>query len=354
MLDKIELQVNQRRFSAWKTARITRGIESISGHFELSISDNRHLRLPSTPFEIYEGDACSVLVNNQTVITGFVDEREISISEREHRFVVSGRDAAGDLVDCSVNVGHSQFIGQPADQVIRQLAAAYNIRVTSANALPPDPYISFSPQAKVFQVIDDLCRFAGVLPVSDGEGGIQLINAGAEPPCSTSLTEGANIISAKARFSAAGRFRTYVMYYDSRETPTWNLGAVALPQATDLGARAPRTLALIADKLTTPASAQTRVDWEAAGRAARADTVEVVVQGWRQANRQLWPINSLVRLKSPTLGLDASLLITRAVYAVSDSEGVRTELMLRRPDAFLPQPILQQSALLPLAKGVAP
>jgi prophage tail gpP-like protein len=89
----------------------------------------------------------------------------------------------------------------------------------------------------------------------------------------------------------------------------------------------------------TPAQAKQRAEWEAIVRAGRAYTASVTVQGWTVGGRP-WPVNALVRLRSPSLEIDSDMLITEATYSLDDG-GSRTVLSLKRPDAFMPEPVIE-------------
>ncbi len=78
-------------------------------------------------------------------------------------------------------------------------------------------------------------------------------------------------------------------------------------------------------------------------RAARADSVTATVQGWAMGNGALWPVNALVRVRSPHLRVDGDMLISQAVYSVGE-DGTKTTLTLRAPKAFLPEPTTQSDS----------
>ena len=61
-----------------------------------------------------------------------------------------------------------------------------------------------------------------------------------------------------------------------------------------------------------------------------------MVQGWTQADGSIWPVNALVPVRDPWLGIDGDMLIVQAEHGLSSS-GSTTALSLRRPEAFLPE-----------------
>ena len=95
----------------------------------------------------------------------------------------------------------------------------------------------------------------------------------------------------------------------------------------------------LADLREQLADARKRGDWEARTRAARAETVTITVQGWRQPNGgPIWPVNAISRVRAPRLiGVSGDLLISQVEHSISE-EGKITQIRLVRPDAFTPEP----------------
>src|SRR5207253_9876915 len=109
--------------------------------------------------------------------------------------------------------------------------------------------------------------------------------------------------------------------------------------ATDLGARAGRTLIIRPDNSLTPALAKQRAEWEASARAARGESLRAVVQGWRESPHEaFWPLNKRVRVKSPSCRVDGEALIAGVTLSLTPGGGTTTTLDLRNPAAFTPDP----------------
>ena len=94
----IILEVDGQRYGGWKSIDISRGLEQCAGTFRLSVTD----RWPqqNEPRGIKAGAACRVTIDGRAVITGYVDDVEVSWSATSHEYRVSGRDKTADLVDC--------------------------------------------------------------------------------------------------------------------------------------------------------------------------------------------------------------------------------------------------------------
>jgi prophage tail gpP-like protein len=369
----IVLKVGGQEFAGWQKVRVTRGIEAIAGSFELEVSERWGGQ--ETPWPIGEEDECSIEVLKVPLITGWVDKRRLSYGAEDHSLEISGRDRAAALVDCSAVLKSWEFKNLSLLTLAQRLCEPFSVKVAmdpgltasislgtgksaghvttagksgkrSGLGLPKPPKkFSVDPGESAFEVLDRACRMAGVLPVSDGVGGILLTRAGTAR-AATELVQGENILEASADFDVSGRYRRYIVSAQHQGADEWSGMQVAAVkgEATDENVRrAFRTLLVRPEGSVTPESAKVRAAWEAKIRAARGDSVSVTVQGWTQSDGTLWPINALVRVHSPFLGVDGDMLITQAVYSL-DEGGTVTQLSLKRPDAFLPEPIVTQAS----------
>lgn len=337
---KVSLLVGGREYIGWKSVRITRSIEAIAGSFDLSVSDRWNGQ--ESPWPIYEGEECAVEIEGARLISGYVDKRSLRYSAGERSIGVRGRDKTGDLVDCSVVLGKWEFAGVRADRIISKIAGQFGIPVSVASGVSipaPQDKFSIDPGETAFNAIEKLCKLSGLLPVSDGAGGLILTRGGATARATSALVEGVNILSADGEYSHEQRFARYIVTGQHIGSDT-NFGeqvASVEARSADPAVRSGRVLMVQEDAIVTLDAAQRRANWEAAVRAARATPATIVVQGWQQQSGALWPVNALVRVTSPWLGVDSDMLICEATYSLDLSTGTRTELKLKRPDAFLPE-----------------
>lgn len=363
----IALKVNGKAYAGWKSVRVTRGIEAVCGSFDLAVTDRWADQ--ATPWPIVEEDECVLTVGGVPIITGYVDKRSLSYGPEDHTLRVSGRDRTGMLVDCSAVLKSWEFHNLPVHVLAQRLADPFGIPVTTAPGLVasvsiatgkstgavsssggtgkrgglgvPKPPAKFTvdPGESAFEVLDRACRMAGVLPVSDGAGGLLITRTGATR-AATALVEGQNILSASADYDAAARYAKYVVSAQHQGTDQWFGASAAGVKGTASDAtvrRTARVLYIRPEAGMTREAANVRAAWEAKVRAARCDTVSVTVQGWTQGDGTLWPVNALVQLRSPLLGMNTEMLITQVTYALDEGGEIAT-LNLKRPDAFLPEP----------------
>lgn len=334
MADTIAIRVAGREFGGWTGARVVRSIEALAGSFELDATE----RWAGGSWPLGEGDSCEVVVNGQPVVTGWIDARDRAFGASMHSVGVRGRDRAGDLVDCSVVLDRWEFADTPVLTLAQRLCEPYGITVALQPGLVvaalPKKY-SVDPGDTVANALENLCRTAAVLPVSDGLGGLVLTRAGTAP-APADLVEGVNLLGGRSSFDWTGRARRYLVLGTHKGSDALNGAALRIQgDAYDLEARAGRTIVVRPEGNVTAAQAQARAQWEAITRAARSEVVTVDVQGW-SASGQVWTPNTRANVRAPSLGVDGSMLITQ-VELTRDSAGTRASLTLKRPDAFLPQ-----------------
>lgn len=353
------LIVNGTAYSGWKSATITQKLETIAGGFELTVSGNDPGRLP-----ISIGDACAITLGSgddaPEVIKGSIDKVGASLESGE--FSISGRDRAGVLVDSSaaagIPLGPFEYKEQAMLALARNLCAPFGVIVTKQEgvSLPVVPKFSIDPGETVFESITKLCKPAGVLPISDGSGGIILTRAGSRR-CVTALhvAQGhplirpGNVLAGSASFDASRRFRRYVVLAQQhgRDEVNGATAAAVRGEAVDSGSKGDRVLILRPQGVHSAAQAKTRAEWEATVRAAQSLSLSLTVQGWTQADGTPWPLNSLVQVFAPQLGLGTKtveMLITSVTFSLDINTGTTTALELTWPDAFKPEPVIQPKA----------
>lgn len=356
MPDEVRLLIDGQEFGGWKTVNVGLTMEAGSGSFDVAVSE----RFPLEPArrQIKPGQRASVRVGADTLITGYVDEAEISLDDSSHGVRVRGRDAVADLIDCAPNIDTTEggprlpgvvpgdWLNVTLPELITELAIPFGIPVTFRLAesdrasvqhrlLQRFEKITLNPGQRIFELIEQHCRYRQVLPISDGRGGLLITTAGSDR-VSTPLVEGQNILKCSVTYSLAERFGRYYVKGQGADYGTQGEEAgEAAGTATDKEVTRHRPLLIIADKAVDAGQCTERARWEALTRAARGARLSVDVAGWRQPGGALWPLNALVPVRSPTLGVDEEFLICGVSYSLPSSI---TSLSLVRPDAYRASP----------------
>ena len=222
-MSDIRLLVNGREYGGWTSARVTRGIEAVAGSFALDVSERWDGQ--AEPWPIQEEDECEVRLEGTTLLKGYVDTRSHAFDATSHSLSVEGRDKTGALVDCSALLSQWEFSKIGVLELCQTVAAPFDITVSLQDGLSdtaittsgastsrrltsgtpgsvgskgksssmklgqPVVKLTINPGDSPFEVIDRACRMVGVLPVSDGNGGLLLTRAGGSR-ATTALIEG--------------------------------------------------------------------------------------------------------------------------------------------------------------------
>lgn len=381
MRDQLLLNVEGTAYGGWQDVRVTRMLETIAGSFALKVSD-KWGSLPMFPWPIRPEDECAVFIDDQQVIDGWVDVRDHRYDAESHDLGIEGRDLGGILVDCSVDLSlvGSEFLNIGVREFCQRICEPFGIGVylqdglsdsalstttgtgkakvkTSATAVGSagtlsigkigTPYspLTISAGEKAFAAIERACRIVGVLPMSDGQGGICLSIAGGSVRCTTALEEGINILSAGVRYDASQRFAKYIAVGQAQLTDEQNGASAVAVQglpAIDKGVRrTTRVLVVDADApMPSVDFATRRAAWVMTVQNGRASQISVNVQGWTQADGTIWPLNARVPFTSKRLGVDDELLIVGTQFSKSLQQGTVTTLTLARPDAYAPESLV--------------
>ncbi len=343
MVDVV-LTVDGQRYGGWQEIRVQRSIEQLAGQFALSVTERWAEQ--DTPRPIRPGAACQVLIDGTPVITGYVDDVDLSYDATTHTVSVAGRDRTGDLCDCSAPVKGGTLNGQTLLSAAQRLCAPFGIKVVNELADVPEvtttkfTALRANPGDSIFARLDTAARVRAVLLATDGAGNLVITRTSTER-LGTLVLLGDNVLAASARFSHRDRFSEYTVTGQMEASGTDTAGAAAFHlegAARDAFITRHRPLILSATDLGGTADARRRAQWERNVRYGRAQALTYTLQGWHYAPGQLWPINRLVPVIDEHFGINDDLLLAGVEFTLAD-DGLRTVLTLMPPAAFEPEPL---------------
>lgn len=332
----LRLKVAGMLYAGWTAVNVKRSIESVAGGFELQFTTDPENPLPD--WRIPPGERCEVLLGDDVVLVGYVDDLSISYSADSHELKVSGRDRTGDLVDCSAPT--KQYAALTLPELAKELAKPYGITVVNQSTIKFQRSAhSNQPGESVYRVLERRARQEAALLLSDGAGRLLVTEAGAGGNAGVSIVYGRDIKEASFQHSASDLFSEIVVKGQSAGGNQFSLDENVAPQGRvqrkveGLGVRRYRPLCIVAETQANGARCASRARWEAGYREAKSKSWDVTVAGWRHALGGIWQINQMAHLNCPLMGVDELLLIAAVDFSLDDSGSI-TKLKLAKPDAY--------------------
>ena len=364
----VSIVVNGKEYLGWKDVQITRGLDALCGSFNLSYIDAWEFerldgprKTPATTFDkwyLVPGDAVEIYLDRDLVITGYIDGVDVSMSDNDRNFKVSGRDKTADLVDgAASSLNFTTLQNYTLLQAASNLLSPYGIQVVNNTEIGKKfNTVSIEHGQSVFNVLDGMAKQRGILLTTNEKGQLVLTKA-ADKKAKVQLVEGDNIKRASLQWDFRRRFSTYYVYGQgpAKISLQGKVTNKANSSAKDDAITRYRPRVVIAERAATSDETLKQAQWEAKNAAAKSTQVNVTVNNWRQGegtvkndfvgpSNPLWEINALVQVFAPSISVDGEMLIERVEFKLDEDGGEITELSLVRPDAWVAQPIVKEEA----------
>lgn len=334
-MNDVKLYVGGLIWNGWTNCSVTKSIDGVFGEFTLGLT--RRNADPGVP-SIRLGDTCRLTLDGETVISGFINGRNLNIEDGID-LEINGRDRTALLFKGSVMRQPAEWSNQNALQIIEDICKPFGVSV-HADAAPGKPFEKFTAQPgdTAQKVIERLCRHRALLFHASPEGTLVLTTAGLAGTFSDTLnmsTTGGNAFSLSLTETLADRASRYVCRTQDRAT-SWETADHNKIEgsASDPGMPLYCPKIIIADEPGDAKAMQELATATAAINAARAETRTYSVAGWRSQNGKLWTINKLVNLQDHLEGFSGQKLIKKVTFSFAEKSAPTTTLTLVDPKAY--------------------
>lgn len=341
--DKVELIIDGTAYAGWTEIEIDLSLDNLAHSFTLSLTEKAPGALDQSA--VAADAACRVTIGGETVITGYADVSDASLTGDDHSMTVSGRSKAGDLVDCSAIHIPGSWSGRKLEAIASELAAPFGITVT-AKVDTGAAFAKFALQSgeTVWAAIERMLKMRGLLAVSTADGNIEIISPKAGSS-GVKIVQGEHLLSLSAKHDVRERFSSYLLKGQAAGNDEHNGKAVAHPKASasDPAVKRRRPLLIIAEDQASAESLKSRAMWEATVRAAKAQEASVSVVDWRDPAGKLWTPQTMVSLTAPALSIVADLMIAGVTFKIDSDSGKTATLRLVYPDAYKQLPVPEEA-----------
>lgn len=338
--DEISVLVGGQVFDGWQSVSISENLESIANGFSIGLFDKFEGLKQDWPLR--PGVAVRIVINNERALTGHIEKLNPRYTDENRGFTISGRSKPGDLVDC-MHTGPNEYKNISLDKLAEELVKPFGLKVF----LSVEPGIidkfAVKPGETVFEALDRAARLQGFFFVSTRAGNIRLTKAAtneARFKATDNLEQDVNILEATADYDDSKRFSEYIVKGQTVGLPDFfgENASAAIGTAKDSGVTRHRPLEIVAEGKANSKICETRAQWEASSRLAKAVRATARVQGWTQSDGKLWGINQLTRIKSRFLGINQQMLIVSVERSDGTEQGKTTSLTLVDPQSYNAQP----------------
>lgn len=313
--DDVRLVVNGQEFGGWKEVEITAGIERQVRDFKLAVTD-KWPGQTDIPRRISRDDICQVFIGKDQLLNGYVDATPISYDATSLTVGVNGRSKTRDLVDCSAINSPGSWQSASLERIAGDMAAEYGISVVSEVSTGAPLAHAIEQGESVFESVDRMLKLRQLLATDDAQGRLVFIEIGSAGKASTALKYGDNVLTCSAPLDYKDVY-SEIICKGQRAGNDDDFGdAVAGESASlkDATAIRRRVLLIKSNGQTDTGTAADRVKYEMSHRKAKALETVYSVQGWRQANGELWKANQLVQVIDPVVGFNLEMVIAEVTY----------------------------------------
>lgn len=336
----VTLEVSGIAWKGWEEVTITRAVDAVAGQFQVNLVDRWSEDMAPLPIAASMPVTIATRAEGggkpDTLIRGYIDTVKTNIAASQHSISISGRDASADLVDCAAVHSPGEWRNLTCAQLAAILAGPFGVGVRLEGAQGAAiPLHKIEPGETAWECLERALRQRELLAMPDAHGGILIVSIGSGRS-TTGLVYGQNILEASADFDVRKRFSEYRVLAQAKGTDAEHgaKAAQVLGLARDPVIERYRPKVITGESPKDAATAKRRAEWEASVEAGRSATFEVTVQGWRQGDGSLWPLNAMCAVNCAPLRVVQNLMIGKVVHKISSSAGTTTTLTLRSPLAY--------------------
>lgn len=303
----------------------------------------------ATTIPFSKGQKVKISIDDERILTGFIETITIKNKQKERSYTVSGHDKMIDVVQSNLDqfgeIGLTTVAGA-CRRILKYLGIdAKVIELTKPSPFDPDFEI-ISPEAEdtAFQFLARIAARRQVLLTSDGDGNM-VITQGIgsrvngfiinrrKPNNDRNNVETMDFVS-----SDADRFGLYTTEFQQNpgasggaHTPEQTAGASVALRDEDI--RPTRRRAIASVSVEDFATARARATWDANLKRAEGLSYKVKLGTFRDLDGAIWRDNTAPKVQDEFAGINTRMLI-KGVQYILDGEGETTKLNFTHSGAF--------------------
>lgn len=341
----IVLEVEGIQYGGFTSAQAQLRLDALSNTFSFDATSDR-----ANPLPFRGGEACSVFVDGELVLTGNIEIVSAAYESNKHTISFQGRDKTGDLLDSSLGGKGSDDATPLADitrgnfslqTLCRRVIAHIGADIVVVDEVNPKLFkeaednAAPEPGQGAFEFLEKYSRKRQVLLSSDAQGNLLLTASRGETIDASIIHRiddpgGANnVIRADVSYDSTGRFNLYRAISQLNTTPGSLAGTLAAASVASQGGqkaiddqiRKGRQLILVSEAAVSGTDSKDRATWEANIRKARGRVYSAELSGFRDQEGNLWRLNTLPQVIDQFAGIEARMLVNIVTFSTAISDG---------------------------------
>lgn len=337
----MRLEVNGVQYTNFTAASCELRLDSLSSTFRFdAVAPNGQ----ALPFK--GGEACKVIVDGVTVLTGFIEVVSVDYNGSDHTISVSGRDKTADLIDSTIDdIDDIRGDGLTLKALIGKVIEQLGLDIQVIDEVEPEPYNAAEdiaapePGDNAFQFIEKYAKKRQVLLTSNGDGNIVIAtNSGQTAEGAVQHIIGAednNVIASSFSYDTTGRYNAYKIASGLNPVALNLAGDTDLASLVNQGGgvfdadiRVGRQLIIISEAPFSDGPCEDRAKWEADIRRARGLVYSATVPSFRVDGNQgdLWQINRIYQIVDDFVGKIEPMLCNSVTFTFDVDNGRNTNL----------------------------
>lgn len=274
------------------------------------------------------GTPCSVTANGGLLLTGFIENTTIDISDQSHTVSIDGKSQGADSIKGSID--HDTHEWRKKNIVDIANDTGTGVKFTTDESVKPIEVTRANVGQRAFTYLDKLARKQGLFMCGQPDGSVMFTKHGKYRHAGA-IIEGVNLKSGSAKFSEAERYAEHkVKGHKPQETGEDNFRYEEV--ARDMGAREGPKRVLTPRTSLDRNEAKQKAEQSANNSYGSSVSFEATLQGFRDEGGLLWTPGWLVMVYAPSCDIAMELAIDEVTWSQDTSS--KSVLKLVHPSAL--------------------
>jgi prophage tail gpP-like protein len=296
----------------------------VSGGFAVSITnffkDQKSINLKMT-------SAVQLEANGYKLLDGWIDKIDVAYGVDSDRVEIYGRDKTCDLIDCTHASTPNEWKNQSVRNLIRQLCNPFSVSVVIDDSATSEvekviETYKASEGIPVSELIIELCRDIGVLPMTVGDGKLTITKSGTTSS-NSGIVVGDNATACNLVQTNEARFSTYIVKGQGVGTSNKTRDDYISCNGSfdDAIVTRYRPKVSFAEGIANNALCKTKAIADARISAGLSRMATYNIHSWLQHDNRPWRVNQLVPVRDKIALIEKTMLVVAVDFIYDEEDG---------------------------------